>query len=285
MVEVVSNKQNHDVERDYGTNCRDCERFKRVGEVCVIEHGKRFLWEYCRDFEARVELPDYNELMKTVRQEHAALRQKEREKKEREKKLKLKERQTKKEQKRRERIARSRRKYYAKLKKKKAASEKRKKKREERKKEKLKQAEMEKAEGSPDSRKTLETIALSEEAFSLSSRSIESGKRKPTEKAVKRRESPIPSENKVSDKKTKKSNRPPTSLLVPSYGTEGPSKQGSLAESGNVSPRPAGNSSLPPTESVEPKEERTVIRRKERIRSSDHSSKTPKTASSARATA
>ena len=137
MGEIVGGKQNVETERDYGTNCRDCERFQRVGEVCVIEHGKRFLWEYCRDFEAKVELPDYNELMKTVKQEHALQRHKEREKKEREKKQRLKEREARKEQQRRARIARARRKYFAKLKKKKAAAEKRKKAREEKKRQQL----------------------------------------------------------------------------------------------------------------------------------------------------
>ena len=135
--EIVAGKPNAETERDYGTNCRDCERFQRVGEVCVIEHGKRFLWEYCRDFEAKVELPDYNELMKTVRQEHAIQLHKEREKKEREKKQRLKEREAKKELARRARIARARRKYFAKLKEKKAAAEKRKKERERKKQQQL----------------------------------------------------------------------------------------------------------------------------------------------------
>lgn len=110
------------VEKDYGTNCLNCERYKRVGEVCVLEHGKRFLWEYCRDFEAKVELPDYNDLMRTVRQEHALQCKKDREKKERERKLKKKEREARKEQKRRERISRARRKYLANLAKKRKAA-------------------------------------------------------------------------------------------------------------------------------------------------------------------
>ncbi|HZW57735.1 MAG TPA: hypothetical protein VFF30_15710 [Nitrososphaerales archaeon] len=117
MGEIALDDVNSKVEKDYGTNCLNCERYKRVGEVCVLEHGKRFLWEYCRDFEPKVELPDYNELMRSVRQEHALQRKKERERKEREKKLKIKEREARKEQKRRERIARARRKYFARLKK------------------------------------------------------------------------------------------------------------------------------------------------------------------------
>jgi hypothetical protein len=97
------------VTHDYGTNCVDCERYATLGDVCVLEHGKKFLWEFCRDFEPKVELPDYNDLMRTVKQEQALERQKAKEKKEREKKKKLKERLEKKEQERRERRNRLRR--------------------------------------------------------------------------------------------------------------------------------------------------------------------------------
>lgn len=94
---------------DYGTNCRDCERYQKLGDVCVIEHGKKFLWEFCRDFEPIVKLPDYKDLMRTVKKEQAQERQKTREKKERERKRKLKERMAKKEQKKKQRRARLRR--------------------------------------------------------------------------------------------------------------------------------------------------------------------------------
>lgn len=94
---------------DYGTDCKDCERYRKLGDVCVIEHGKKFLWEFCRDFVPLVKLPDYNELMRTVRQEQALERQKTREKKQRERKKKLKETLEQKEQKKKERRARLRR--------------------------------------------------------------------------------------------------------------------------------------------------------------------------------
>lgn len=97
------------VARDYGTNCVDCERYKKLGDVCVIEHGKKFLWEFCRDFVPKVVLPDYNDLMRTVKQDQALERQKVKERKERERKKKLKERMEKKELKRKERRARLRR--------------------------------------------------------------------------------------------------------------------------------------------------------------------------------
>jgi ATPase subunit of ABC transporter with duplicated ATPase domains len=76
---------------DYGTNCNDCERYRKLGDICVIEHGKKFLWEYCRDFTPLVVLPDYKELMRSVRQEQALERKKLREKRLREKKKRLKE--------------------------------------------------------------------------------------------------------------------------------------------------------------------------------------------------
>ena len=84
------------VARDYGTNCLECERYKKLGDVCVVEHGKKFHWEFCRDFVPLVVLPDYNELMRTVKQDQALERQKVKEKKERERKKKLKERKEKK---------------------------------------------------------------------------------------------------------------------------------------------------------------------------------------------
>ena len=67
-----------------GTNCVDCERYRKFGDVCVMEHGKKFLWEFCKDFEAEVVLPDYKELMSTVRKDLAAERKKVKEKKKRE---------------------------------------------------------------------------------------------------------------------------------------------------------------------------------------------------------
>jgi hypothetical protein len=96
-------------ELDYGTDCRNCELYQKLGDVCVIEHGKRFLWEYCKDFVSQVVLPDYKELMKTVKKDQALEREKKREKKERERKKKLKERLAKKEEKRKKRRARLRR--------------------------------------------------------------------------------------------------------------------------------------------------------------------------------
>jgi ATPase subunit of ABC transporter with duplicated ATPase domains len=97
------------VETDYGTDCRNCERYQKLGDVCVVEHGKRFLWEFCKDFVSQVELPDYKELMKTVKKDMALEREKKREKKERERKKKLKERMARKEEKRKKRRARLRR--------------------------------------------------------------------------------------------------------------------------------------------------------------------------------
>ena len=97
-------------EHDYGTNCRDCERYKILGDVCVVEHGKKFLWEYCKDFESIVVLPDYKELMRTVRSDMALERRKVKEKKERERKKKLKERQLALEAKKKARRARLRKK-------------------------------------------------------------------------------------------------------------------------------------------------------------------------------
>ncbi len=78
-------------EESSSTNCLQCERYKKLGDVCVIEHGKKFLWEYCKDFEAEVVLPDYKELMSSVRKDLAAERQKAREKRRREKARRKKE--------------------------------------------------------------------------------------------------------------------------------------------------------------------------------------------------
>jgi hypothetical protein len=78
-------------EENSGTNCLQCERYKKLGDICVIEHGKKFLWEYCKDFEAEVVLPDYKELMSSVRKDLAAERQKARDKKKREKSRRKKE--------------------------------------------------------------------------------------------------------------------------------------------------------------------------------------------------
>lgn len=77
--------------KDWGTNCVDCARYKTLGEVCVIEHGKKFLWEFCRDFQLEVKLPEYDELMRTVKKEMAIERKKVRQKKKRERTLHQKE--------------------------------------------------------------------------------------------------------------------------------------------------------------------------------------------------
>jgi len=74
-------------EENSGTNCLECERYKKLGDVCVIEHGKKFLWEFCRDYEQEVILPDYKELMNSVRKELATERKKIRDKKRRERAL------------------------------------------------------------------------------------------------------------------------------------------------------------------------------------------------------
>jgi hypothetical protein len=71
-------------ERNSGTSCVDCERYKKLGDLCVLEHGKKFLWEYCKDFESAVQFPDYTELMKSVKQDMALERKKIREKKKKE---------------------------------------------------------------------------------------------------------------------------------------------------------------------------------------------------------
>ncbi|MDG6996630.1 MAG: hypothetical protein JRN52_11980 [Nitrososphaerota archaeon] len=97
-------------EHDYGTNCKHCERYKTLGDVCVVEHGKKFLWEFCKDFEPLVVLPDYKELMRTVRSDMALERKRAKEKKERDRKKKLKERQLALEAKKKARRARLRKK-------------------------------------------------------------------------------------------------------------------------------------------------------------------------------
>lgn len=71
-------------EQNSKTNCVDCERYSKLGEVCVLEHGKRFLWEFCKDFQSKVDLPEYDELMKTVKHDLAQERKKVREKKKKE---------------------------------------------------------------------------------------------------------------------------------------------------------------------------------------------------------
>jgi hypothetical protein len=97
------------VVQDYGTNCKDCQRYPKLGDICLIEHGKKFQWEFCRDFDPVVVLPDYNELMRSVRADHALERKKAKEKKEKEKRRKLREREEKKELKRKKRRAMLRR--------------------------------------------------------------------------------------------------------------------------------------------------------------------------------
>jgi hypothetical protein len=94
--------------QDYGTDCRNCVRYQKLGDVCLVEHGKKFFWEYCRDFDPQVVLPDYNDLMKSVRMDQALERKKLKEKKEKEKKKKLKERKEREVLKRKKRIARLR---------------------------------------------------------------------------------------------------------------------------------------------------------------------------------
>jgi len=93
------------VVQDYGTNCKDCQRYQKLGDICMLEHGKKFQWEYCADFEPLVVLPDYKELMRSVRADHALERKKLKEKKEKEKRKKQKEREEKKELKRKKRRA------------------------------------------------------------------------------------------------------------------------------------------------------------------------------------
>jgi hypothetical protein len=78
-------------QENYGTDCMNCERYKKLGDVCVVEHGKKFLWEFCKDFEAEVLLPDYKELMSTVRKDLAAEKKKIQQKKKRERALRKKE--------------------------------------------------------------------------------------------------------------------------------------------------------------------------------------------------
>jgi hypothetical protein len=92
-MEIQLNEQNS------GTNCVDCERYKKLGEVCVLEHGKKFLWEYCKDFEPEVKLPEYDELMKTVKQDMATERSRIREKKKKEIAVRRKEREKKRKEK------------------------------------------------------------------------------------------------------------------------------------------------------------------------------------------
>lgn len=79
-------------EENSGTNCKSCGRYGKLGEVCVVEHGKKFLWEFCKDFEAEIKLPDYNELMQTIKLDMAAERKKIRDRKQKEIALRRKER-------------------------------------------------------------------------------------------------------------------------------------------------------------------------------------------------
>lgn len=102
-------KSNGVLQQDYGTNCADCERYRKLGDVCVIEHGKKFLWEYCRDFVPNVVLPDYKDLMRSVREDQTLERQRLKAKKDREKRKKLKERMEREALRKKERRARLRR--------------------------------------------------------------------------------------------------------------------------------------------------------------------------------
>jgi len=100
------------IAQDYGTNCKDCEHYRKLGDVCVVEHGKKFLWEYCRDFEPQVVLPDYRELMRSVRADQVLERKKEKVKRVRERKRKLKERAEKEEERKKKHRTRLRRRRY-----------------------------------------------------------------------------------------------------------------------------------------------------------------------------
>ena len=66
-------KGNEIIVQDYGTDCKNCERYQKLGDVCLVEHGKKFSWEYCRDFDPRVVFPDYKDLMKSVRMDQSFL--------------------------------------------------------------------------------------------------------------------------------------------------------------------------------------------------------------------
>ena len=101
-------KGNGVIAQDYGTDCRNCERYQKLGDVCVVEHEKKFLWEYCRDFVPQVVLPDYKDLMRSVRLDQALERKKLKDKKDRERRKKLKERTEREELKRKNRRARLR---------------------------------------------------------------------------------------------------------------------------------------------------------------------------------
>jgi len=101
-------KGNGVIAQDYGTDCRNCERYQKLGDVCVVEHGKKFLWEYCRDFVPQVVLPDYKDLMRSVRLDQALERKKLKDRKDRERRKKLKERREREELKRKNRRARLR---------------------------------------------------------------------------------------------------------------------------------------------------------------------------------
>jgi hypothetical protein len=81
---MASRMESQITEETSATDCRNCERYKKLGDVCVVEHGKKFLWEFCKDFEQEVLLPDYKELMTSVRKDLAAERKKIRKKKKKE---------------------------------------------------------------------------------------------------------------------------------------------------------------------------------------------------------
>jgi hypothetical protein len=71
-------------ERGGGTNCLDCEKYKKLGDVCTVEHGKKNYSDFCSDYEDKFSLPDYNELMRDVRKDMALQRKKAKDKKKRE---------------------------------------------------------------------------------------------------------------------------------------------------------------------------------------------------------
>ncbi|MFI5419870.1 MAG: hypothetical protein ACHQ1H_02770 [Nitrososphaerales archaeon] len=101
-------KGNEIIVQDYGTDCKNCERYQKLGDVCLVEHGKKFSWEYCRDFDPRVVLPDYKDLMKSVRMDQALERRKLKDKKDKEKRKKLKEKKERDELKKKNRRAKLR---------------------------------------------------------------------------------------------------------------------------------------------------------------------------------
>jgi hypothetical protein len=44
------------------TDCRRCELYFRLGDVCPVEHSKKFYWEYCKDFKEKIDLASIGEV-------------------------------------------------------------------------------------------------------------------------------------------------------------------------------------------------------------------------------